>query len=92
MSKSKIIKSRIKISCCHNRIHQYNKGTIAWINIETKMTVDNNKVILQNTLGILLGFDDGAEDVLDHLLTIESGDVSLVGQGVVNRDFLLYRC
>ena len=56
------------------------------------MTVDNSKVILQNTLGILLGFDDGAEDVLDHLLTIESGDVSLVGQGVVNRDFLLYRC
>ena len=48
------------------------------------MTVDNNKIILQNTLGILLGFDDGAEDVLDHLLTIESGDVSLVGQGVVN--------
>lgn len=40
------------------------------------MTVDNNKIVLQKTLGKLLGFEDGAEDVLDHLLTIESGDVS----------------
>jgi hypothetical protein len=39
------------------------------------MTTDG-RAILRSTLGIFLGFDDGAEDVLDHLLTIESKGVS----------------
>lgn len=39
--------------------------------------MSNDKALLQATLGKLLGFDDGAEDVLEHLLSIESKDVSL---------------
>jgi hypothetical protein len=39
------------------------------------MTSDG-QAILQSTLGRLLGFDDGAEDILHHLLTIESKAVS----------------
>lgn len=33
------------------------------------------RLFLESTLGGLLGFDDGASDVLDHLLTIESREV-----------------
>lgn len=36
----------------------------------------SDKTILESKLGQLLGFDDGASDVLEHLLTIESLDVS----------------
>jgi hypothetical protein len=32
--------------------------------------------ILTRQLVALLGFDDGADDVLDHLLTVESSEVS----------------
>jgi hypothetical protein len=32
--------------------------------------------ILTRQLVTLLGFDDGADDVLDHLLTVESREVS----------------
>jgi hypothetical protein len=35
-----------------------------------------SKEILTRQLATLLGFDDGADGVLDHLLTIESGEVS----------------
>ena len=38
--------------------------------------MSNDKKYLQKSLGSLLGFDDGAEDVLEHLLTIESEEVS----------------
>jgi hypothetical protein len=31
--------------------------------------------LLQKALGQLLGFDDGAEDVLEHLLSIKSSEV-----------------
>ena len=39
--------------------------------------MSNDKTTLQATLGKLLGFDDGSEDVLEHLLSIESKDVSV---------------
>jgi hypothetical protein len=42
------------------------------------MANENDKVTLYTTLGNLLGFDDGAEDILDHLLTIESKTVITV--------------
>jgi hypothetical protein len=35
-----------------------------------------SREILTRQLATLLGFDDGADDVLEHLLTIESGEVS----------------
>lgn len=38
--------------------------------------MSSDKAYLEKTLGKLLGFDDGADDVLDHLLTIESEEVS----------------
>ena len=34
-----------------------------------------DKSLLLSRLGSLLGFEDGAEDVLEHLLTIESETV-----------------
>lgn len=37
-----------------------------------------SKRTLQSILGKLLGFDDGAEDVLEHLLTIDSTAVRFV--------------
>jgi hypothetical protein len=40
------------------------------------MSKEEARAILEFTLGSLLGFDDGASDVLDHLLTIESRQVS----------------
>jgi hypothetical protein len=40
--------------------------------------MSNSKGVLTKELGDLLGFDDGAEDVLEHLLSIESSEVSLV--------------
>jgi hypothetical protein len=42
------------------------------------MTNENDKVILHKTLGNFLGFDDGAEDILDHLLMIESKAVRVM--------------
>ena len=33
------------------------------------------KAILESKLGSLLGFEDGASDVLEHLLSIESREV-----------------
>jgi len=38
--------------------------------------MSEGKGFLEKSLGKLLGFEDGALDVLDHLLTIESKDVS----------------
>jgi hypothetical protein len=35
-----------------------------------------SREILTRQLATLLGFDDGADGVLEHLLTIESGEVS----------------
>jgi hypothetical protein len=40
--------------------------------------MSSSKGVLTKELGDLLGFDDGAEDVLEHLLSIESSEVSLV--------------
>jgi hypothetical protein len=45
--------------------------------VENRTMPQDGKSILESTLGKLLGFDDGAEDVLDHLLTIESKEVRL---------------
>jgi hypothetical protein len=40
------------------------------------MTIDTaSRAILTSKLAALLGFDDGADGVLDHLLTIESVEV-----------------
>jgi hypothetical protein len=39
--------------------------------------MSSDKDTLQATLGKLLGFDDGSEDVLEHLLSIESKDVRI---------------
>ena len=39
------------------------------------MNQQERKNLLQETLAGLLGFDDGASDVLEHLLTIESRKV-----------------
>ncbi len=49
----------------------------------------NDKFYLERTLGILLGFDDGASDVLEHLLTIESKDVCFLA-GSMNIDGTFY--
>jgi hypothetical protein len=38
----------------------------------------NNKAILNKKLSRLLGFQDGAADVLEHLLTIESSKVNII--------------
>jgi hypothetical protein len=35
------------------------------------------KAILESHLGRLLGFDDGASDILEHLLSIESREAGL---------------
>ena len=45
-------------------------------------TNDEGKAILESQLGQLLGFDDGASDILDHLITIESREVRLRRQRV----------
>ena len=37
--------------------------------------MSKDRSILEQTLGKMLGFDDGVADVLKHLLTIESRDV-----------------
>lgn len=42
-----------------------------------------DKHILEAMLGKLLGFEDGAADVLDHLLSIESKDVRTTGSSLV---------
>ena len=41
------------------------------------------RAILESTLGKLLGFDDGASDVLDHLLSVESKEVGSSKQCLV---------
>jgi hypothetical protein len=38
----------------------------------------DDKQILEEALADLLGFEDGTSDILDHLLTIESREVSAV--------------
>jgi hypothetical protein len=47
---------------------------LLWLYAGT-MTTDE-RAILKSALGVFLGFDDGAEDVLDHILTIDSKVVS----------------
>ncbi len=42
-----------------------------------RIIMSSDKDTLQATLGKLLGFDDGSEDVLEHLLSIESKDVRI---------------
>lgn len=44
-------------------------------NHETMKPRSNRDVLVQR-LSELLGFEDGAADVLEHLLSIESGNVS----------------
>eukprot|EP00980_Cylindrotheca_fusiformis_P014964 scaffold4095_cov117-Cylindrotheca_fusiformis.AAC.21 len=48
------------------------------------------KAILESTLGKLLGFDDGAADVLDHLVTIESKEARLKMNGSFFNDLSEY--
>lgn len=48
-------------------IHPYRSST---------MSEAASREILTRQLAALLGFDDGADAVLEHLLTIESGEVS----------------
>lgn len=40
--------------------------------------MSSSKDVLNKALADLLGFEDGAEDVLEHLLSIESSEVSLI--------------
>lgn len=40
--------------------------------------MSSDRTILETTLGKLLGFEDGASDVLEHLLAIESRDVGVL--------------
>jgi hypothetical protein len=40
--------------------------------------MEQQRAILTKKLAVLLGFEDGAEDVLQHLLTIESSEVRAV--------------
>lgn len=42
----------------------------------TQATMEGAQQALLKELGGLLGFEDGAEDVLDHLLTIDSSEVN----------------
>jgi hypothetical protein len=39
-------------------------------------TPNSGRDVLNHTLSILLGFDDGVADVVDHLLAIETSEVS----------------
>lgn len=45
--------------------------------------------VLLKELGELLGFEDGAEDVLDHLMTIDDRDVRRTEIGRCARVFVL---
>jgi hypothetical protein len=45
------------------------------INQLTQVTMTQKEILVQR-LSALLGFEDGASDVLEHLLSIESSDVS----------------
>jgi hypothetical protein len=47
------------------------------------MTSSVSKAILIKRLSLLLGFQDGAADVLEHLLTIESSKVSHIIEHVL---------
>jgi len=45
--------------------------------------MSDDRTVLESTLGGLLGLEDGASDVLENLLTIESQDVSVYRRGFV---------
>ena len=46
--------------------------------IQSKKMSQEGKLILESILGKLLGFEDGASDVLEHLLTIDSREVCIL--------------
>lgn len=71
--------------CCHCK-HCCTWHIVA--TVENHTMSQEGKSILESTLGKLLGFDDGAGDVLDHLLTIESKEVRL--RNVLSRMELRY--
>lgn len=56
-------------------IRQHSNNNIA--TMTTIATTTTGHQVLLKELADLLGFEDGAEDVLGHLLTIESSEVSL---------------
>ena len=47
------------------------------------------KELLVQRLSALLGFEDGAADVLEHLLSIESSDVRRHERLLIHRDYPL---
>ena len=49
------------------------KTTLTWSRLAIRMT--EQRTILTAKLASLLGFEDGVDDVLEHLLSIESKEV-----------------